>query len=886
MAYSELLPSKMFNIIFEKDLIEKLPFNYIIIFNSANDYSAVFCSLINNKIKIFLKEPSSSKKGFFTSLFTILKTTDSSLPFYLLKSDEAILASLYRDFKLKIIKEWFFSITKKIDKTNKLHLSKNFDYYITFETKAYIHSSRKQSTSFYFIDLFLQYLERKISLSTSISSSNHNSIPELLSETDYNLCFSHTFPASEQSYDDCFKLSNILQQKLQSKGIAKLFSYQVKAITSILQGNNTIITAPTGNGKTESFLLPVLEKLLNWKSHGILGVKAILLYPTKALASDQVAKITFFTRDTPIKYIQLDSDVPQSDRINIFEEKDVDLLITTPDLIHYSLHREDFKKFIETTKIILFDEIHTYTGVFGTHIFYFLRRLERVLLEGKFIQFIAASATIANPVEFTSKLFQREMIHIDCTTPKKNTTELYCVLRQKTTSHYDALFQLIILLTQSLTDEKIIVFRNSQQESEKTFEKLSLIKNKKIALHRAGLTKDQRTRIEKQLRDNQIDVVVTTTTLEVGIDIGGISTIITPLVSVNRLLQRIGRAGRGNKPAKIFLELEHDPISYYYANHVNSYLKDISPVNISIENKSISKLHGNLLCLENNQLTEADLHIFGTMDKRESNLRLFSLRNVNEVIEVRTERGFKVTEKALPNAFYEFYPFAQILHNLMVYKVLRMERDKTGNINAIVKPCKEKYDYTLKMKPLIEKKVFTNKKSLVADYLGEVEVKVSDCLIHLEYKGNVINYKEQVLCESYKYEYASKCVIFNFESLIEKMIQEERTQQLELGSIIHSMSHVLFKASKMKIFCGTDLLNLENTIGKWKIVFVDNAINGNGMSELLYQKRDEIWERAIQLLQDCKCSKKEGCIKCTMDFNCQHKNKWLVKDVFNIFSKN
>lgn len=93
--------------------------------------------------------------------------------------------------------------------------------------------------------------------------------------------------------------------------------------------------------------------------------------------------------------------------------------------------------------------------------------------------------------------------------------------------------------------------------------------------------KDQRTNIERKLRENEIDVVVTTTTLEVGIDIGGITTIITPIVPVNRLLQRIGRAGRGNQPAKISLELEHDPISFYYSTHANSYLKDVSAVNIT-----------------------------------------------------------------------------------------------------------------------------------------------------------------------------------------------------------------------------------------------------------------------------------------------------------------
>jgi DEAD/DEAH box helicase domain-containing protein len=83
--------------------------------------------------------------------------------------------------------------------------------------------------------------------------------------------------------------------------------------------------------------------------------------------------------------------------------------------------------FIAATKIIVFAEIHTYTGMFGTHIYYFLRRLSKVLIERKNIQYIVVFVTITNPVEFTSKLFDGEMIHIEYKTPKKNTTELYCV---------------------------------------------------------------------------------------------------------------------------------------------------------------------------------------------------------------------------------------------------------------------------------------------------------------------------------------------------------------------------------------------------------------------------------------------------------------------------
>ena len=107
------------------------------------------------------------------------------------------------------------------------------------------------------------------------------------------------------------------------------------------------------------------------------------------------------------------------------------------------------------------------------------------------------------------------------------------------------------------------------------------------------------------------------------------------------------------------------------------------------------------------------------------------------------------------------------------------------------------------------------------------------------------------------------------------MVTEEREKRVEIGSIVHTMSHVLYKAAKMIIYCGNDLTNMENSIGRYKIIFVDNAINGNGMSELFYQKRKEIWLRALKILNDCDCDKVEGCIKCTMDYGCKEKNNGL-----------
>lgn len=863
-------------LILSKDLPNELDMNFLDVVFSEERNILVLIHVFEKKLKIFVKSSEIPLANFLTGSFGTFIPTMTNKTYYFLKKDEELLSLFFRKYKLPIIKEWYMGIKKIIDNEQSLNFSEELLNTIEFELSVFEKDEFKRSDDFYFIELLLQRLEKRISFSKIKGKIQFSQITNLIKETDYRLCFTHSFPKSNQLLTEIRNLDIRLVEKLKTKGIYKLYKYQNEVLEKILNNKNVIITAPTGNGKTESFLLPILHKLLYLKEHGLLGIKAILFYPTKALASDQLAKINFFTQHLNIFPIQLDSDVSQKDREEIYRKNQFDILITTPDLIHYSLYKESFKKFIINTKIIVFDEVHIYTGLFGTNVYYFLRRLERILKEGSQIQYIGSSATIKNPVEFTSKLFEKQMNHIDCQTPKKNKTDLYCIQRDKKVNRYDALLQLVTILVQSEKDEKIIIFRNSQQESEKSFDRLRLILNKKIALHRAGLSREQRRTIEKELRKNKIDIVVTTTTLEVGIDIGGITTIITPIVPVNRLLQRIGRAGRGEKPSKIFLELNHDPIAYYYSTHAESYLKDISPVNITTDNRAIAIKHGSLLIREQLPISDSDKRIFKEITNEPG--RPFSLRNVADMIEVKTERGYKVTEKELPMAFYEFFPFNYILHNSRHYQIIHIERSKEKKLMAIVKPLKEKFNHKQKIKPIIEKKVFTNSSSVEIDYIDGVEIKLANCKVRLEYQGNIINFKEHVLLETYDYEYASRCVIFNFEDKMNEYMRQERNNRVELGSIVHTFSHVLYKSAKMIIYCGNDLINMENSIGMWKVIFVDSAVNGNGMSELLFEKRAEIWERALQLLHACNCKLKEGCLYCTMNYSCHRRNKGLLKD--------
>ncbi|MGE5529209.1 MAG: DEAD/DEAH box helicase [Patescibacteria group bacterium] len=350
-----------------------------------------------------------------------------------------------------------------------------------------------------------------------------------------------------------------LAEALGRQGIGALYEHQAAALTAIGRGQHVVVETPTASGKSLCFHLPVIAGLADDP-----GARALYLFPTKALARDQLAKLGALAPGVPAG--AYDADTPRSERRRLREE--ASLILTNPDLLHmgilpYHLH---WGKFFGGLRYVVVDEIHTYRGVFGTHIGHVLRRLRRVAAaHGAQPLFIMASATIANPAEHAEALLGApvNLIHGGGAPRGERAFLLWDAyrrpLRERTAqSAYleDAAWLLALLIEEGV---RTIAFTRSRQAAEWLQVSLARLLEgsgqgelaAKVRSYRGGYLPSERRAIERQLFTGELLGVVSTSALELGVDIGGLEAalILGYPGTMASLWQQAGRAGRGGEPS-------------------------------------------------------------------------------------------------------------------------------------------------------------------------------------------------------------------------------------------------------------------------------------------------------------------------------------------------
>jgi len=195
-------------------------------------------------------------------------------------------------------------------------------------------------------------------------------------------------------------------------GNEPLFWHQERALEAARTGRSVVITTGTGSGKTEAFLLPVLDGILRRKKDGVQGVQAILLYPMNALANDQLERLrrllrgsgldlsyALYTGDSDTTTLKLREDAAEGERMTRAEvrRKPPDLLLTNYKQLEFLLiRREDRHLFTGSLRHLVLDEIHSYRGALATEVACLIRRLKAHagLIPGELIG-IGTSATVA-----------------------------------------------------------------------------------------------------------------------------------------------------------------------------------------------------------------------------------------------------------------------------------------------------------------------------------------------------------------------------------------------------------------------------------------------------------------------------------------------------------
>lgn len=359
-------------------------------------------------------------------------------------------------------------------------------------------------------------------------------------------------------------LSTELRDYLRSQGIEQCYCHQAEMFDAARSGHNVIITTSTSSGKTLSFLLPVVQKILEDST-----TRAIFIYPTKALAHDQYRNLVPILEYFGPQRIQAgiyDGDTPPSERSRI--RKNANIILTNPEMLNASFIPNHsvygFNHVFSKLRFLVIDELHYYRGAFGSHMANIMRRLNRICRYYQCTpQYLCSSATIANPVELAENICggKFQLIEKDGSpSPEKNIffwqPPLIRDTQYRRTPEAEAA-ELIPLLVEQ--DFKFIAFCKTRREVEVVLKEVrdklcnmdskpSLGKNLShlVAGYRGGYTPEERKEIESKLATGRLAGVVSTNALELGIDIGKLDLVVEAGFPGTKasFWQQLGRAGR------------------------------------------------------------------------------------------------------------------------------------------------------------------------------------------------------------------------------------------------------------------------------------------------------------------------------------------------------
>jgi len=366
---------------------------------------------------------------------------------------------------------------------------------------------------------------------------------------------------------------------LQARGLDRPYTHQAEAIEAAHAGKHLVVVTPTASGKTLCYNVPVIQRILEEPS-----ARALYLFPTKALSQDQLEELQQLTRllDPGIKTSTYDGDTPQTARHAVRHAGQI--VITNPDMLHSAIlpRHTNWMKLFENLRYVVIDELHTYRGVFGSHVANVLRRLKRLCqFYDAAPQFICCSATIANPAALAEQLIEEDVCVIDNDgSPKAEKHFIFynppvvnkeLGIRRSAVLEARALAgrlqranaQTIIFARSRVTVELLITYMKSQLRlaADET--------DRAVRGYRGGYLPLLRREIEAGLRDGTVRTVVSTNALELGIDIGQLEACIMLGYpgAISSTWQQAGRAGRRSGTSLALLIASSSPLDQFVINH-------------------------------------------------------------------------------------------------------------------------------------------------------------------------------------------------------------------------------------------------------------------------------------------------------------------------------
>jgi DEAD/DEAH box helicase domain-containing protein len=414
-------------------------------------------------------------------------------------------------------------------------------------------------------------------------------------------------PAAEGVYCDIPEsVDSRLRNALAKRGIARLYVHQADALEQVTAGRNVVIVTPTASGKTLCYNLPVLNLLLADP-----GARAMYLFPTKALAEDQLHEFQASVEETgsEIRAFTYDGDTPQDARKAIRQRANV--VLTNPDMLHSGIlpHHTRWARYFVNLRYVVIDELHYYRGVYGSHLANLLRRLARVSeFYGSRPQFICCSATIANPRELAEALTGQPFELVERNGAPRGEKFFICYnppvvnrqlgirrsyiheTRRMAMKFIESRLETLVFANNRLATEVLVTYLKDACDR-------GPIPSDTVRGYRGGYLPRERREIERQIREGRIRAVVATNALELGIDIGSLDAVVMAGYpgTIASTWQRAGRAGRRQTASAAVLVASSAPLDQYIVEHPE-YFFGRSPEHAYINADNLEILLAHLKC--------------------------------------------------------------------------------------------------------------------------------------------------------------------------------------------------------------------------------------------------------------------------------------------------
>ncbi|MDH4317188.1 MAG: DEAD/DEAH box helicase [Desulfobulbaceae bacterium] len=691
--------------------------------------------------------------------------------------------------------------------------------------------------------------------------------------------------------------------------IAELYEHQARAVDLIIKGHNVLVATPTASGKSLIYNIPVFSSFFKDPSK-----RALYIFPLKALSQDQLRVI-----DKMASLLPADFPFPASVPAAIYDGDTTphfrrrlrntppNILITTPDMLNPSMlaHHDKWSHFFRSLSHVIIDEVHTYRGVFGSHTAWIIRRLKRICRHyGSDPVFVLSSATIGNPLELGRSLIDADLELIAHSGAPRSARNLMLLNPLNSSPYTCATLLLDAALRRNL---RTIVFTPSRKMTElitmNIRRRLPGI-GKKVSSYRSGFLPEDRRQIEADLATGRLLGVISTSALELGVDIGNLDICI--LVgypgSMMATHQRSGRVGRAGRESLTMLVAQQDALDQYFMrNPAEFFNRSVEPVVLDPHNEEISAAH--LLCAaaeiplsseeslmsenQNRHLVD-QLTAKGKLLLSHDGIKWYSARKFPQrSIDLRgTASRYAIREKKSRNLleeldairiFKECHPGAVYFHKAAPWLVELLDTDlheilvrEAHNLSYFTRPTSEK---TTEIIDVLDECAFNSTK------VGYGKLRVTEVVTGFrKYQNGSQKLLDTVYLRLPPQTFETRGFWLELPPALQRMAEDE---QLHFMGGIHAMEHALIAMLPLHVLC--DRNDIGGIADPWHhgthapTVFVyDGYSGGIGLCKKAFAVIGKLLTETLTAVQGCRCER--GCPSCVHSPKCGSGNRPIDKN--------